>query len=450
MDSVYISKASCHLAIIVKCRSKNNEHVSEGSAVDTTTTIVVAIISLISSVIVACLTFIFDRRNKESQKKLDTDLKRIEFQNEERLKNMEHRNAEKLRHLEYALDLQKSQRNARLDYEYEARKRLYHELEPLIFLHVEDSDDAYHHIIELASMARSGTLSVKLGMSTDNKEDNYYLKATIYKLIRPMAVFRLMQRRLTSYDLQLEDYFRLQYILAKCLYFSSTDNYYVALGSKEKKDWEPCLICAFEGYLKLPEEKKEKSSHPDHIVYNILGITRGVIDNLANSLIKFSENDKTYRVMTFDEFEELHFGKGHTSVTPSMLKLCQLFSMMNINNRDFYPIYVLIWRILVLHACIYSIMKNLAGQKHVSQQHSAEKVIENRIDKDEINERVAHFLEKEALNFNWVIEDEKKCNPLTSKREMEEHFCHSLYAIKKYLHDWLENNYEEPVRPTKE
>lgn len=419
---------------------------SADSAADTT--IIVAIISLISSVIVACLTFIFDRQNKESQRKLDADLKRMEFQNEEGLKNVEHRNAEKLRYLEDALDLQKSQRDARLDYEYEARKRLYHELEPLIFLHVEDSDDAYHHIKELANMARSGTLSIKLGMSTDNNEDNYYLKATIYKLIRPMAVFRLMQRHLTSYDLQLDDYFRLQYILAKCLYFSCTDDYYVALGSKQRKDWEPCLICAYEGHLKHPEEKKEKSSHPDHIVYNILGMTRGVIDNLANSLIKFNENEKTYRVMTFGEFEELHFGKEHNSVTPSMLKVCQIFSSMKIDNRDYYPIYVLIWRILVLHACIYSIMKNLAGQKHVSQQHSAEKVIENRIDTEEINERVAYFLEKEAFNFNWVTEDENKCNPQTSKREMEGDFHHSLFAIKKYLHDWLENNYEEPVRTT--
>ena len=224
-------------------------------------------------------------------------------------------------------------------------------------------------------------------------------------------------------------------------------NYYVALGSKDKKDWEPCLICAFEGYLKHPEEKKEKSSHPDHIVYNILGMTRGVLDNLANSLIKFDENDKTYRVMTFGEFEETHFGKEHASATPSVLKLCDLFSSMNIRNRDFYPIYVLIWRILILHACIYSIMKNLAGQKHTTQQHSIEKNTENRIDRNEINDRIDYFLGKEASNFNWVMEDEKKYSPQITRRQMEEDFCHSLFAIKKYLHDWLQNNYEEPVRP---
>lgn len=36
-----------------------------------------------------------------------------------------------------------AEQNARRDYEYEARKRLYHDLEPLVFLHVEDSDNAY-------------------------------------------------------------------------------------------------------------------------------------------------------------------------------------------------------------------------------------------------------------------------------------------------------------------
>lgn len=110
----------------------------------------------------------------------------------------------------------KAEQDARREYEYEARKRLYRELEPLIFLLVEHSENAYNHIRELANMARSGNLSINL--STTDSKDNYYLKATIYKLILPMAVFRLMQRSLTLYDLQLEDYFRIQYILAKFLY----------------------------------------------------------------------------------------------------------------------------------------------------------------------------------------------------------------------------------------
>ena len=345
-------------------------------------------------------------------------------------------NQTKLKKMEEA----KAEQDARRDYEYEARKRIYHELEPLIFMHVEDSDRAYNHIKELANMARLGTLSANLTFSADLTEDNYYLKATIYKLIRPMAVFRLMQQHLTSYDLQLDDYFRLQYILAKCLYFSCTDDYYVALGSKKKEDWKYCLVCIFHGDLKHPEEKIEEVEHPNHIVYNILGMNEGVTDNLANSLIIFDDNDKNYRVMNFDEFQTKHFDK-YVRIRPSMQKICELISKMNLRNKEDYPKYVLLWRIMVLHACIYNVMKYLKSQKQHQQEN---------IGIDEITKRIDIFLDKEKeekeREFYWVLKN-KKSSP-EENAKMDEHYDTSLEGIKKYLHDWLASNYEKPVKRT--
>lgn len=332
-------------------------------------------------------------------------------------------NQTKLKKLEEA----KAEQDARRDYEYEARKRIYHELEPLIFLHVEDSDKAYNHIQELANMARLGTLSANL---TIPFQDNYYFKATIYKLIRPMAVFALMQQRLTSYDLQLEDYFRAQYILAKCLYFSCTDDYYVALGGKNKEDWEYCLLCLFPGELKHPNEEKEKSIHPNHIVYNLLGMTQGVVDSLANSLINNREN----RVLTFDEFEKKHFDKN-VKMTASMQSMCELISKMNLNTEGYNARYVLLWRILVLHACIYRVMKVIKGTKQPHQQG-----IHNTIDREEIKEKIHDFLDKEATKFYWVL-DSDKCAP-EKQKQMDDSFKNSLIAIGKYLDDWLQSNYE--------
>jgi hypothetical protein len=363
-------------------------------------------------------------------------------------------NQSKLKKLEEA----KAEQDARRDYEYEARKRIYHELEPLIFLHIEDSDRAYNHIKELANMAKLGTLSANLTLSGDLVEDNYYLKATIYKLIRPMAVFSLMQQHLTSYDIQLDDYLRLQYILAKCLYFSCTDDYYVALGSKKKEDYKLCLICRFHGSLKHPEDK-EKREHPNHIVYNILGMTQGVTDSLANSLIKFDDNDNTYRVMTFDEFQIKHFDK-YVKMTPSMQKICEVISKMNFNNfknREDFPRYVLLWRILVLHACIYSVMKYLR-QKQSQQQ-------DNPNTTHEILNQIGNFIEKEkqAKEFNWVLQSNKFSPEESTKLEeyynklsfddiqknLEEHYTLSLDAIQKYLEDWLPSNYDNPIKRTK-
>jgi hypothetical protein len=194
----------------------------------------------------------------------------------------------------------RAEQNARREYEYEARKRIYHEFEPLIFILSEDSIGAYGHIKELANMASLGQLHVKLSTITEKDKDgdnNDYLKTTIYKLILPMAVFRLMQRHLTSFDLHLDNYFRLQYALAKCLYFSCADNYYIALGGKAPSDFKLCLICEFGGLLKDSEETAKKN-HPNHIVVNILNINTGMIDSLANSLIKFDDNDKIYRIIS--------------------------------------------------------------------------------------------------------------------------------------------------------
>ncbi len=155
----------------------------------------------------------------------------------------------------------KADQNARREYEYEARKRLYREFEPLMFILNEDSDGAYNHIKELAGMARLGHLHAKLSTaSEENKDGNNddYLKTTIYKLILPMAVFRLMQRRLTSFDLHLENHFRLQYALAKCLYFSCADNYYIALGGNDPSDYKLCLICDFGGLLNIAKKKRRR------------------------------------------------------------------------------------------------------------------------------------------------------------------------------------------------
>lgn len=354
-------------------------------------------------------------------------------------------NQTKLKKLEEA----KAEQDARRDYEYDARKRLYHELEPIIFLHVEDSDNAYDHIMELAKMARSGILSENLKMAEDNNQDNYYLKATVYKLIRPMAVFRLMQQHLTTYDLQLEDYFRLQYTLAKCLYFSCTDDYYIALGGREKEDDKICLICAFQGALKRHEEKNRPTSHPNHIVYNILGMTRGIMDNLADSLIKFDENDKIYRIRTFGQFEEQNFGLQNSNIAPSMKTICELFLNMNPNRRDTYPNYVLIWRILVLHACIYSIMKKIILEKQSYQPYFTGNDTSNTIDRVKIRKHMVDFFKEEKDKFRWVVDDEKNHNSQITKERMEKDWSNSLSAIGKYLDDWLRRNYENPVRPTK-
>src|SRR5712692_9037207 len=62
---------------------------------------------------------------------------------------------------------QQAERDARRDYEYEARKRLYHDYGPLLFQLVERSQVALNRIYNIATIARLGKLLDKSGLACD-------------------------------------------------------------------------------------------------------------------------------------------------------------------------------------------------------------------------------------------------------------------------------------------
>src|SRR5918996_1821298 len=156
--------------------------------------IVTAIIALVSSVITAIITAIFTKKNEM-----------------------------RLRHLENDLAEKKAEHDARRDYEYEAKKRLYQECEPILFQFAELSESALKRIYALARNAREGNLGPdRYWLFTDQ----YFIRSTIYRLLAPMAAFKILQHRLTGIDLELDRSINLQYTLAKNLYYtfsSATD-----------------------------------------------------------------------------------------------------------------------------------------------------------------------------------------------------------------------------------
>jgi hypothetical protein len=81
-------------------------------------------------------------------------------------------NQNKLKQLEKI----KAQENALLDYQYEARKRLYHELEPLLFLLTEHSENALKRIENFAKAAKDGQLYW-------SSSPGYYMQSTLVSII---------------------------------------------------------------------------------------------------------------------------------------------------------------------------------------------------------------------------------------------------------------------------
>jgi hypothetical protein len=142
---------------------------------------------------------------------------------------MSKRNDISLEKIKNDLEIKKDEQTARRDYEYEARKRLYGECEPILFQFAELSESALKRIYALARNARDGNLGPdRFWLLTDQ----YFIRSTIYRLIAPMAAFKMLQRRLTSIDLKLDKVINIQYYLAKILYYTFSEviniQYYLA------------------------------------------------------------------------------------------------------------------------------------------------------------------------------------------------------------------------------
>jgi hypothetical protein len=124
------------------------------------------------------------------------------------------RNDERLEKLKDELIEARSEREAQRDYRYDAVKRLYTDLQPLLFQLSELCDSAYMHARGLARTGRNG----KLGKGPDSwVGEGYYLISTAYRLLVPVSLMQLMQRRLTLVDLSVDDALKEQYRFARAL-----------------------------------------------------------------------------------------------------------------------------------------------------------------------------------------------------------------------------------------
>jgi hypothetical protein len=253
-----------------------------------------------------------------------------------------------------SLDLRKIKEDARTSYEYAAKKRLYEEFEPILFQLVEMSNYAYYRIIGLAQEASEGRLKPNLGnMSSLN---SYYLKSTIYRLIAPMAAFRLIQCQLTMVDLSLDPFISIQYEIAKAIYHTFSADYNILdLVKKDypKFEYEPQLG---KGYTEV-EKTRLRQINPAK--YKRQAIFVGILEKLVDGLIVYDEHLKKNRILRYGEFEEKYFSeeKPAWKNKTELLKIIRLL-------LDFHPkSHSIFWRILMTQALLYKALKTIR-EKH--------------------------------------------------------------------------------------
>src|SRR5215813_10103522 len=149
--------------------------------------ITVALISALASLLVAVITYVLNRSNQRQVEELKADLQE-----------------------------KQAEKNALRDYEYEARKRLYHECSPLIFQLLDQAEGVINRIGNLARTASQGNLEP--GRTWLSRR--YYKQSTYYRFLSPLATLKLLQSRLTTIDVSLDSYLYCQYLLARQIYNS--------------------------------------------------------------------------------------------------------------------------------------------------------------------------------------------------------------------------------------
>lgn len=233
--------------------------------------------------------------------------------------------------LKATLQEQNADKDARRDYEYEARKRLYRQCEPLLFQLVELSENGLNRIYSLARTARSGELSLipNEGWLSDIRA--YYLASTIHKLISPLVVHRLIQRRLTLVDLSVDRHINSQYLLAKRLFISFTDDFEFARAEPEI-EYDPNAEVSVKTATRDPEK------------YTRQAMFMGSLESLVDSFI-VAEADGSQRCMTYGEFESAYYEDD--KVAESFVEVAELFHNFHPKTRP------VLWRILIAQAHIY-------------------------------------------------------------------------------------------------
>lgn len=223
-----------------------------------------------------------------------------------------------------------AEQNARREYQYKARLRLYEEYEPLLFQLVEASENALYRVQSLARSARLRDLNRDGSGWLDS--DAYYLASTLYTMLAPLAVFRLMRRKLTLVDLNVDPLLARQYEVAKQLYMMLSEDFEFA-GLEPTRPYEPFVSNWTEERLRDPQRHWRQ------------GVATRRIDNSVDALI-VSDAAGHERLMSFGQFDGL-FADTASDLHREVAVVQDIFQGFHPATRP------ILWRILVAKAHIY-------------------------------------------------------------------------------------------------
>ena len=256
-----------------------------------------------------------------------------------------------MEHLRNSLASQAADQDARRDYEYEARKRLYRECEPLLFRLVDASDDLASRTRRIAEAARIGYLGLD-GHGWLVGTGGYFFKSTLYRLLAPHVYVHLLEETLTTVDLTLDRDIWEQFLLARQLSDSITDD--IDLAKIEPTlDYDPNHVKS--RTLQIVEPAK----------YRHQGLYAGQLDAAVEFMV-VKDSGIPPRCMSYAEFEAIFDIMFNRIINNENEEIAQDYQNNEIDMRKkialqpavelllgFHPENLpVFWRVLVVQALI--------------------------------------------------------------------------------------------------
>jgi hypothetical protein len=240
----------------------------------------------------------------------------------------------------------------------------------------------------LAREARKGRLEPNVGNMSNI--DSYYLKTTVYRLIAPMAAFRLIQSQLTMVDLSLDAYISVQYEIAKAIYHTFSADYNIFDLAKKGKD------------KTYTEVQKRRLRQENPAKYKRQTIFVGVLEKLVDDLIIYDTQTKKNRIIRYGEFEQEYFSKG-TSAWKDKYKLVKIISLLLNFQPKTHPIF---WQILITQSILYTALKNIRLHELPPYIRSFEFMTPDEIKVFDWRQKPNEAIDYEVLNQPFKIAEE--------------------------------------------
>lgn len=273
---------------------------------------------------------------------------------------------EQLARLNAELGHKRASDDARLSYEFSARRRLYEELEPLTFQLVDSADSAYARILDLARAGRDGRLDGPEGWLVD-QDDDYFLVSTVFRLTTPMALLRIWHRRLTLVDLTLDPLVAYRYVLGRLLSQTFSEDHFLA-AAPPILPYNPTVAPA-QTHRRPGRERQ--------------GIYIGRVEAAADAMLV--RDDERPRVMTFAEFEtglaDMD-GELHQRMRPFI----NLFTGFHPARRP------VAWRILVAQAHLHRALFTTRRPPDEGKTGAAEALVIPEVDRNAFDWRDAQHM----------------------------------------------------------